>query len=307
MKNLKYIVVALVVLLVGMYSLIQTASASTSPVDAAPVALASEGVGGGACVGGGTPTAVTVDFTEGYEGWDPSFATTGVLTSTFVLTTGNAPSSAANSPSGGQRVYAADFDGEGAGFFSDAWLTSPAIGVPTGTTPVLTFWNVQEFEISDGECWDSGHVEVSTDNGATWDYLNNTDNTPYFTVTPPYDGNIHTEFDAEYIEADAYAWCPATASPTDPAWGFREWHQASVDLSDYAGQNIQLRFHFFVDNLAGAYGWLVDDIAYETCLSPTAVTVSTFDSGTTVPVLPIVGLALAGLVTVGLIARRVRR
>lgn len=307
MKHLKYFVVALVVLLVGMYSLVQTASASNNPIQAGTTDVAYEG-SGGLCSDGSSPVPTTWDFTDGEEGWTDSFQSTGVLTSTFVITTGNSASSTSNSPSAGNRWFAADFDGEGAGYFLDQWLTSPAFGVPASGAAALDFWNLQEFEIGDGECWDSGWVEVSDDGGTTWDYLENTTNTPFFTVTPAYDGNIHTEFDAEYPQADAFAWCSTTPSPTDPAWGFREWAENSVDLSAYAGDVIQVRFHFFVDNLGGGYGWLVDDVSTDVCpTTPTAVTVSTFDSGSTLPILPMVGAALLGLVAVGVVVRRIRR
>jgi hypothetical protein len=307
MKHLKYFVVALVVLLVGMYTLVQTASASNDPMQAGTTEVAFEGAGG-QCSDGSTPVPTTWDFTDGDEGWTSSFQSTGFLTSTFVITTSNAPGSAANSPSGGNKWFAADIDGEGAGYFLDQWLTSPAFGVPVGGGADLTFWNLQAFEISDTECWDSGWVEVSNDGGATWDYLENTTNTPFFTVTPPYDFNIHTEFDAEYPQADAYAWCPGTPSPGGEGWGWRDWFQGSLDLSEYEGEVVQVRFHMFVDNLAGAYGWLVDDVSANVCPStPTAVTMSNFESGSTLPILPVVGMALLGLVAVGVVARRIRR
>jgi hypothetical protein len=306
MKHLKYFVVALVVLLVGMYTLVQTASASNDPIQAGTTNVAFEGAGG-SCTGGGTPVPTTWDFTDGDEGWTTSFQTTGVLTSTFVMTTGNAPGSTGDSPSGGNKWFSADLDGEGAGFFLDQWLTSPAFEVPTGTTPVMTFWNLQASELADTECWDSIWVEVSDDGGSTWDYLENTTNTPYFTVTAPYDFNIHTEFDADYPQADAFAWCSTTTDPGGNGWGWRDWAEYTVDLSSYQGENIQVRFHTFVDNLAGAYGWLVDDVSTEVCSAPTAVTMSNFESGSTLPVLPMVGAALLGLVAVGVVVRRIRR
>lgn len=307
MKHLKYFVVALVVLLVGMYSLVQTANASNNPMQAGTTDVAYEG-SGGLCADGSTPVATTWDFTDGEEGWTDSYQSTGVFTSTFVITTSNAPGSTGNSPSGGNKWYALDFEGEGAGYFADQWLTSPAFGVPVGGGSSLSFWNLQAFEIGDTECWDSGWLEVSNDGGATWDYLENTTNTPFFTVTPAYDFNIHTEFDAEYPQADAYAWCSTTPDPGGNGWGWRDWAQNSIDLSDYEGEVVQVRFHFFVDNAAGAYGWLIDDVSANTCpTAPTAVTMSNFESSTTLPILPMVGFALLGLVAAGVVVSRIRR
>jgi hypothetical protein len=308
MKHLKYVVVALVVLLVGMYSLVQTASASSDPLQAGAESLYT-GSGGAVCADGSTPVTTTWDFTDGAEGWTidnrVSLTTTGVPPVDWVLQTTTSPSTGSNSPSGGNRWFAADIEFGEDNALMDAYLISPIITIPTNTAS-LSFWNLQEFEISDGECWDSGRVEVSNDGGVTWDYVNDAGSNP-ITVTPAYDANVHTEWAGVYWAEDADMWCPSTPSPTDPTWGFRDWHEATVDLSGYAGETIQVRFAMFSDAYAPGYGWEVDDIETLTCATPTAVTVSTFDSGSSLPILPMIGAALLGLVAVGAIARRVRR
>jgi hypothetical protein len=312
MKNLKYVVVALVVLLVGVATLVQTASASNSPVDAAPLALASEGAGG-SCTGGGTPVPTTWDFATGLAPFTATYldhSQIGVVTYTWVHTTTDAPEGTGGSTSGPPYARSIDFPGDenGTGNLYDEYLTSPAFEVPTGTDTVMTYQNQQMFEIADTQCWDAGFVQVTNDGGTTWDYVSIVTSPDPFTETPPYDMDIHDEYVDQYPYEDAMAYCPLTPSTTDPTMGFRDWHAASVDLTAYAGQTIQVRFVQFVDNLAGGFGWVVDDISATICPEgPTAVTVSTFDSNTTVPVLPIVGMALAGLVAVGVIAKRVRR
>jgi len=312
MKNLKYIVVALVVLLVGVATLVQTASASNGSLDVAQPALASEGVGGGSCTDGSTPVSVTWDFDTGLDPFTATFldhSQIGVVSYTWVHTTTDAPEGTGDSESGAPYARSIDFPGDenGTGNLYDEYLTTE-FEVPSGTDTILTYWNQQMFEIADTQCWDAGFIQVSDDNGTTWDYVSIVTSPDPFTETPPYDMDIHDEYVDQYPYEDAMAYCPLTPATTDPTMGFRDWHEASVDLTAYAGETIQLRFVQFVDNLAGGFGWVVDDVNATICAGgPTAVTVSTFDSGTSVPVLPMVGLALAGLVAVGVIARRVRR
>ena len=56
------------------------------------------------------------------------------------------------------------------------------------------------------------------------------------------------------------------------------WTQASVDLSAYAGQGVQLRFRFGSDSLNHYEGWCVDDVIL---YAPTFVTEPTTPTGLT--------------------------
>ncbi len=94
----------------------------------------------------------------------------------------------------------------------------------------LTFWTWYDLE----EDYDYVHLEVSED-GESWDIL----------VTP-------------------------SGTPDDPSgnsygWGYNGmsggWIQESVDLSDYAGKDIQIRFEYVTDAVANGEGMLIDDIA----------------------------------------------
>ncbi len=313
MKQAKYLIVALVVVLMGMYTL-SSANAANNPVDSGTVAVANQG--GGVCSDGSTPVDTTWDFEDGNQGWTQEtadFSPTPYFTHTWGLTTTNAPGSTGDSPSGGNYMFAVDFAGDGpqgdqTGTLYDQYLISPAFGVPTGTDTVLDFWNLQAFEISDGQCWDSGFVEVSSDGGTTWEYNSITTNAP-FTVTPAYDADIHDEYLGLYPYEDALAWCSDAPDPGGNGWGWRDWSNATVDLSAYAGETVQIRYHFFVDNLAGAFGWLVDDVSAEICPvgPPTAVTLNTIASGSDLPVLPMVGAGLLALAAAGIVVRRFRK
>jgi hypothetical protein len=94
----------------------------------------------------------------------------------------------------------------------------------------LTFWSWYDLE----EDYDYVHLEVSED-GESWDIL----------VTP-------------------------SGTPDDPSgnsygWGYNGfsggWIQESVDLSHYAGKDVQIRFEYVTDAVANGEGMLIDDIA----------------------------------------------
>src|ERR1035437_9289341 len=52
------------------------------------------------------------------------------------------------------------------------------------------------------------------------------------------------------------------------------WEQASLDLSAFAGQRVQLRFHFTCGNGGNAQGWYVDDVSLtEVVTTPPTLTV----------------------------------
>lgn len=241
---------------------------------------------GGSCNNGGTPTPITWDFTDGAEGWTTAYASTGTKFGEWDLTTLNAPGSQSNSPSGGNKFFAPSIPGQGIGYFLDQWLISPAFTVPMSGERSLSFWNVQAWEIADAECWEAGWIEISDDGGATWDYVSKSQ-TP-FTVTAPYDGNVRELYHGSYPQADAEGWCSATPHPTNPTWGWRDWTPHTVDLTAYSGETIQVRFHLFIDNLDGAYGWMIDDVTTESCppVSPTPTTNPPTVTATPTPTAP---------------------
>ncbi|MDX9955041.1 MAG: PKD domain-containing protein, partial [Anaerolineae bacterium] len=56
------------------------------------------------------------------------------------------------------------------------------------------------------------------------------------------------------------------------AWGgdLTTWTQVTVNLSDFAGQNIQLRWRLGCDSSSGDTGWFIDDIQISSPLEPNA-------------------------------------
>jgi hypothetical protein len=104
-------------------------------------------------------------------------------------------------------------------------------GVTSATLNYWTWWAIEED-------YDYGYVEVSTDGGATWKILKTPGGTDYNPT-----GN-------------AFGWAYNNNSGGDPS----QWVQESVDLSDYAGEKIQVRFEYITDDAVNRPGWLIDDI-----------------------------------------------
>jgi bacillopeptidase F (M6 metalloprotease family) len=92
-------------------------------------------------------------------------------------------------------------------------------------------------------------LEISTNNGSTWTQLDSSR-----IEFRDYDGPIDTDFGNPL--AGASAWCG------DP----RGWEDYSVDLSDFAGQTIRLRYRLATDSsIGGRDGWLIDDVRVQAC------------------------------------------
>ena len=120
-----------------------------------------------------------------------------------------------------------------------------AIALPANSYPKLSFWS--SWNTEDG--WDGGVVEISTNGGATW-----TDLGPNM-ISGGYNGGLG-------------------AAPTNPLSGRPAFtgQQATfvntiVNLSQYAGQSVKIRFRFGSDDNTSAptapAGWWVDDITLD--------------------------------------------
>lgn len=68
----------------------------------------------------------------------------------------------------------------------------------------------------------------------------------------------------------AVGWCNDPARPYDAA-------DTLIDLADYVGQSVQLRWRLTTDNSVGKEGWYVDDIRVQAC-SPDLIYKNGFDS-----------------------------
>ena len=183
------------------------------------------------------------DVESGTNGWTTT-GSTGAQTWTR---------STARPDSGSYAWFAADI-----ATASDQRLISPVIALPANQSPVtLSFdtWRLIEQNGTAG-CYDGGILEVSTNGGTT------------FTQVPSakiisggtYRGPIASGFSNPLVGLQA--WCGDPARPyTDGS--------VRVDLADYAGQSINLRFRLGTDSSQAREGWYVDDLKVTSCSAQT--------------------------------------
>ncbi len=190
----------------------------------------------GDCSPGSTPVTVySEDFESGAGGWTHS---AGQGSDTWTLSSSN--------PHSGSMAFHAD----DVASISDQYLVSPAIVLPSGQSPLtLQFWNYQAMEDRSGGCFDGGILEISTDGGSTWDYINSG------LLTDAYDGPISTNWGNPL--GGVAAWCG------DP----QAYLNSIVDIDAYAGQSVQFRFRLATDSSEGRPGWDVDDVTVQACAS----------------------------------------
>ena len=132
---------------------------------------------------------------------------------------------------------------------SDQRLVSPAIDLPDVTPLTLRFQNRQQIEGAGGGCFDGAVLEISTNDGASWIALEG-DRIGFRNQ----DGLISSGFDNPL--GGESAWCG------DP----RAWEDYAIDLSDFAGETIRLRYRLATDSSVGDRdGWLIDDVRVLGC------------------------------------------
>ncbi len=178
------------------------------------------------------------NFTAGAGGFTTS---TGAGTANWALST------VQPSPlSGGNAFLAVDVV-----TVSDQRLTSPAIDLPINQSPLtLRFQNRRAIEQNGPTgCYDAAILEVSVDGGAF------TQVTGTRLLTDPYRGAVASGFQNPI--AGLNAWCDLPARPYGA--------DTLVDLSDWAGQSVQLRWRLATDVSAGGEGWFVDDVRVQSC------------------------------------------
>jgi len=126
---------------------------------------------------------------------------------------------------------------------SRLWTTTP-IPVTAGST--LTFWHRYQFE---GTTYDGAVLEIST-NGTTWLDLGSR------ITANGYNATISSNF--------------SNPLAGRRAWGgdLTTWTQVTVNLADFAGQNIMLRWRLGCDSSSGDTGWFIDDIQISSPLAP---------------------------------------
>jgi len=128
-------------------------------------------------------------------------------------------------------------------FISDRVLVSPPIAVQAGMT--LSFWHTYAFEGATSFCYDGGTLETSTNGGSTWSAF-----PAAAFLSGGFTGTAETFF-GNPIGA-LPAWCGGTIGAMT---------RVVADLSSFAGQNLQLRWHEGDDSSYSLVGWYVDSVS----------------------------------------------
>lgn len=133
-----------------------------------------------------------------------------------------------------------------AGSVTDQQLTSASITVPMDDSSVnLTFRHRYELDQLLGNCADGGLIEISSDGGSTW-----------------------AQADAEIISGGYDLAITSQSNPLvgSPAYcGSSGWTPVVIDLADYRGQNIRLRFRLGSDSSGSSGNWAIDTVRVDGC------------------------------------------
>ena len=128
---------------------------------------------------------------------------------------------------------------------SEQLLVSPPIVIPLVQSALsLRFSHRFDMEPNGAGCFDGGYVEVSSDNGLSWQAL------PANTLVEGfYTGSLGSS---------QPAWCGTQAA----------FSNVTFDVSALSGRTVRLRFHQSTDAGVGSpTGWFVDDVRIEGCES----------------------------------------
>ena len=153
------------------------------------------------------------------------------------------PTSGPGGAHSGTKLWATNL----AGAYPDsanAYLTTGLIQLPSRPPITLSFWQWYDME----SYYDGGNVKISTNNGSTWALLGSYGN--------PYN---------EDAASSSNAGIPGQACFSGSQ---QSWQQVTFDLGSYAGQWIQLRWHFGSDTTLTYNGWYIDDVVIDTGAPP---------------------------------------
>jgi len=116
--------------------------------------------------------------------------------------------------------------------------------------------------------FDSGYVQISTDDGATWKSVGNADSTT----------SLDAGADEKLVQN-----LPGFNGNSNG------WRNESFDLSAYAGQTVLLAFRYITDVNTGGDGWWVDNVRLNGTLISDGSTLSGWQSLTMLHPIPIEG------------------
>jgi hypothetical protein len=132
---------------------------------------------------------------------------------------------------------------------NDQRLVSPIIAMPSALGGLtLSFQHSRDIEANAAvdTCYDGGILELSVDGGAFAQVPGSA------LITDPYNAPVSTQYSNPI--AGLSAWC-----------GQQAYTNSLVDVSAYAGHNVQFRFRLASDSSVGKPGWYIDDVSVKGC------------------------------------------
>ncbi len=177
----------------------------------------------------GEQPAQTVNLGPSYHA-----TTEGAQAVAVTLPQGHATIEVAEPVQGTKYLYS------GAGNDRVAFATDESVAVPAGT-PELT----AKVSYSTEDDWDYAYLRVSEDGGVHWDYV---------------DTNLSTDTDPQ--QANRGHGITGCSGDRDPDTGVCDmaWANLTADLTDYAGENVQVQWMMVNDTAYYELGFAVDDI-----------------------------------------------
>ena len=194
----------------------------------------------GGCPIGVIPEIIyNTDFEGSVSGW-----THDGLNNTWQL-------SDVRSHSANTSFYAEDVDD-----INNQKLISPEFSLPDHGYLTLQYWNYQALESDEskvGSCFDGAILEISTNDGQSWQQIGGSPNDDNILITDPYHGIVYSAYDNPL--SGRSAWCG------DP----QDWTNSVVRIDDFAGQTVRFRFRLGSDRSLGDEGWYIDDVRVQAC------------------------------------------
>lgn len=130
----------------------------------------------------------------------------------------------------------------------DSSVTSPALTADATAPVTITFSHKFSFEFSQNQYFDGGLIEISKDNGATWEDITT------FVATSPYNATLTTMSDNPLGGRAAFGNTNAAYPSPDTV---------TLDLgTQLAGQTFQVRFRVVTDGGTSAPGWEINNVAF---------------------------------------------
>ena len=173
-------------------------------------------------------------------------------------------------PMVGEMIFQSDFESDNGGFFTEStgWYWSEVDSTYSGTMcwnnigtsveyesdldarlvwqldlrelehPVVSFWNRMEFAMGSlsGLIRDGGNIKIRS--GITEEIID---------IVPQYDGVIISDSN------------PLAGEPAYGEFWRREWEMFSIDLQDWAGEEVDIVFNVGTNDIESAQGWFLDN------------------------------------------------